>query len=209
MINREKFYTTIRPKFGKLTQSQVDGMNAILATWDKSVFGDLRWLAYMFGTAYRETAFTMQPIKEFGGYEYFERNYGPNGRRPETARRMGNTNTGDGAKYCGRGFVQLTWKINYHNAGLLIGVDLVANPDLAMDCENAAKIMFAGMTEASIIFEDFTDTTGFSFTGKTLEDYFNGSTEDWINARRIINGTDHAYMIAEDAKDFHSALEYV
>lgn len=75
-----------------------------------------------------------------------------------------------------------------------------ARPDVA------AKIMFGGMTAAEIVFED--KASDFSFTGKTLEDYFNETTEDWINARRIINGTDHAVMIAETAKDFYAALDY-
>lgn len=31
---------------------------------------------------------------------------------------------------------------------------------------------------------------------------------DWVGARRIINGTDHALMIAQTAWDFHAALTY-
>lgn len=209
-INREKFFNTVRARVfdGRLRQSQVDGINVILTAWEASTFTDLRWLAYMFGTTYHETAATMQPIKEYGSYDYFERMYGPNGWRPDTARRMGNVNPGDGAKYCGRGFVQLTWHTNYAAASTIVGVDLVAAPELAMKLDIAARIMFAGMTSERVIFEDFTDTTGFTFTGRTLERYFNDTTEDWINARRIINGTDHAAMIAETAQDFYAALEY-
>lgn len=209
-VNREKFFTSVRHTVfpGRLTQTQVDGMNAILDAWDKSAFDDLRWLAYMLGTAYHETAATMKPIREYGNYDYFERMYGPNGKRPNTARQMGNTNSGDGAKFCGRGYVQLTWANNYIRAGDIVGVDLVNNPDLAMQPDIAAKIMFAGMTDAVIVFENFHDENYFSFTGRTLEDYFNDTTEDWYNARRIINGTDHAAMIAETAKDFHAALAY-
>lgn len=209
-LNREKLFNTVRanPFPGRLTQSQVDGMSVILNTWEASTLTDLRWLAYMLGTAYHETAATMQPIREYGGYDYFERMYGPNGRRPDTARRMGNTEPGDGARYCGRGFVQLTWKNNYARASRVVGVDLVAQPDLAMEPSIAARVMFEGMTDREMIFEDKSADPAFSFTGRTLEDYFNYTLEDWFNARRIINGTDHAAMIAETAQDFYAALEY-
>jgi putative chitinase len=211
-IDREKLFTSVRQSVfhGHFRQSQVDGINIILDTWDASVFDDLRWLAYMLGTSYHETGATMQPIKEWGDTAYFTRMYDVTGKRPDTARKMGNTRPGDGPKYCGRGFVQLTWKNNYERAGQLLGIDLVNNPDLAMVPANAARIMFEGMTDANIIFEDEASAdSAFSFTGKTLEDYFNDSTEDWINARRIINGTDHAAMIAGTAQDFYVALEEV
>ena len=55
--------------------------------------------------------------------------------------RMGNTNPGDGYKYRGRGFLQITGKENYDKVGKMIGVDLVANPDLANEPEIAAKII--------------------------------------------------------------------
>jgi len=186
-------------------------MNAILDAWDNSVFVDLRWLAYMFATAYRETAATMQPIKEYGGYEYFERMYGcgPTARNPQRARRMGNIRIGDGAKYCGRGYIQNTWHDNYKRGGEVVGEDLVNNPDLAMDKDIAAKLMFAGMTDAKIIFQDFSDDKNFTFTGKSLEDYFNDTTEDPYNARRIVNGLDHAQMIADDYEDFKDTLVYL
>jgi predicted chitinase len=56
---------------------------------------------------------------------------------------MGNKNDGDGYKYRGRGFIQITGKNNYDTFGKLIGENLVENPDKANDPYVAAKIAAA------------------------------------------------------------------
>jgi hypothetical protein len=197
-INRTSFFPSVRKEIfhGHLSQKQVDGMNFILDEWEKNSFSDLRWLAYMLGTAFHETAETMQPVHEYGGNSYFTRLYGIEGQNPTRARRMGNTEIGDGIKYCGRGYVQLTWKNNYKRMGELLGIDLVHNPDMAMVPSIAAKIMFVGMTSGPKN----------TFSGVNLQHYFNDEVEDWEGARHIINGTDHASLIAETSLKFYSAL---
>ncbi|MDP9933665.1 XVIPCD domain-containing protein [Variovorax paradoxus] len=55
-------------------------------------------------------------------------------------RDLGNTGPGDGWKYHGRGFVQLTGRYNYERYGKALGLDLVNHPDLASEPANSAKI---------------------------------------------------------------------
>jgi|GEM_PF-823066 len=67
------------------------------------------------------------------------------GRPRELARlmyggRMGNDDEGDGYLYRGRGFTQLTGEDNYRAAGTALDLDLVGNPGLAVERDNAARI---------------------------------------------------------------------
>lgn len=193
MINRDNFFNSIRQSLFKpgLKQKQVEGINAILDIWEARILTDLRWLAYMLATTYHETAKTMQPIEEFGkgkGYKYGKK-----------LKRSGIPYILPDKLYYGRGYVQLTWYENYETMGRLLGIDLLSNPDLALHPNFAAQIMFEGMTKGNSHFGDF--------TGKSLENYFNDTKEDWLNARRIINGTDKAELIAGYGKKFYQALK--
>lgn len=53
---------------------------------------------------------------------------------------LGNTQPGDGSKFIGRGYIQLTGKANYAKFGAMIGQDLVANPNLLADPKIAAEV---------------------------------------------------------------------
>lgn len=56
------------------------------------------------------------------------------------ARNLGNTEPGDGWRFRGRGYVQLTGRDHYEEMGRKLGIDLVGHPELAADREVAAKI---------------------------------------------------------------------
>jgi putative chitinase len=178
-----------------LSAEEVKGCNAILEAMEGA---PLTWAAYALATAYHETASTMQPIKEYGGQTYFTRMYDVTGARPQMALANGNTCAGDGPKFCGRGYVQLTWKNNYKRAGDQCGVDLVSYPDKAMDPVIAAKVLRHGMEEGW-------------FTGKKFSDYLptrgKATSGQFGYARYIINGTDKAQQIASHAIEFQRALE--
>lgn len=181
VVDPEAFFAAVRRQFGALDQGQVDGFNTLLAAlkgWPVS------WIAYALATAWHETARTMQPIKELGGEAYFRRRYDIEGDKPDLARRLGNLKPGDGARYAGRGYVQLTGRTNYERYGL------ADRPDDAMKPDVAAAILRDGMEHGR-------------FTAKKLGDYLPG---DYVEARRIINGTDRASQIAGYARAFETAL---
>lgn len=54
--------------------------------------------------------------------------------------RMGNDDAGDGYLYRGRGYTQLTGEANYRDAGTALNLDLVNNPGLAANRDNAERI---------------------------------------------------------------------
>jgi putative chitinase len=195
----EAFFTHVRKHLfgGSMTQGQVDGINAVLAAWDLYGDGNRNRLAYALGTMPRETDFTMQPITEYGARDYF------NKYEPGTAigKRLGNTQPGDGWRYRGRGQVMITGRRNYRLAGEKLGIDLEGNPELALDLATSARILVAGTMEGW-------------FTGKGLTDYIDdvdeGDDEDlreFVQARRTVNGTDKAALIAGHALEFERALQ--
>lgn len=176
MAGTKHFYDTIRAELfsGSISQNQFNGIEDILEAWSEKGITDKRYIAYALATAYHETAKTMQPIAEYGkgkGYDYGKKL--KRSRQPYT--------TPDKLFY-GRGYVQLTWYENYAAMSKLLGVDLLNNPDLALNPDIAAKIMVRGMLNGD-------------FTGKRLADYFNEKVTDPFNARKIINGLDKAKLI--------------
>lgn len=89
--------------------------------------------------------------------------------------------------FMGRGYVQLTWESNYKKFADVLHVDLVGNPDLALNPVYAAEILGMGMKKAM-------------FTGVGLDNYINSQKVDFYNARRIINGLDAAQTFADYAE---------
>jgi hypothetical protein len=188
-IHRDYFFDSIRHYLagGSLVQGQVDGCNVLLDWFDDENppipdrhHLDDRMLAYCLATAWHETAFTMQPIEEYGkgkGKEY-------------------GTPAGPYAQvYYGRGYVQLTWYDNYKRQDEKLGLrhELERQPDLALDPQIATQILLLGMADGD-------------FTGKRLGNYFTDDLTDFYNARRIVNGTDKAADIAAYAEKFHNAI---
>jgi predicted chitinase len=101
------------------------------------------------------------PIDEYGGASYFRRMY-------EGRADLGNTHAGDGVRFHGRGFIQLTGRANYRGYGQRLGVPLEQQPDLALDPAVAARVLAAYMKDHKI---------------GTL-----ARRGDWQGVRRAVNG---------------------
>lgn len=181
----------LRSHFGRFSQSQVDGFNAVLSAINDSgsPANKPAYVAYMLATAWHETAATMQPIGEYG-----KGKGRPYGKRLDV---HGGQYSSELPIYYGRGYVQLTWLTNYVFMRERLGVDFVNNPELALDPKHAADIMITGMLEGS-------------FTGKSLSKYIKyGLYSEFIDARRIINGTDKDDLIAQYAVKFLDSLAVI
>jgi putative chitinase len=193
----EAFFTHARTLLGPLKQTQVAGINAILDAWDRYGDGNLNRLSYVLATPIVETGGRYEAIYEQGAKSYF------NKYEPGTAigKRLGNTHRGDGYRYRGRGLVQITGRSNYARVGREFGIDLISNPDLALDLNLAARILVVGTLKGW-------------FTGKGLSDYIDDVDEsdaedlrEFVQARRTVNGQDKAATIAGHALAFEKALK--
>jgi putative chitinase len=179
VIDRETFFALARDDLfdGVITAAQIKGCTAILDAWEeRPAFTDLRWLAYILATVRWETSHTMTPREEAGKGQ----------GRPHAAA-VGRRS------YYGRGFVPLTWATNYARMTPLTGVDLMANPELALDHKVAAIILLEAMKSGL-------------FTGASLPMYFNRYRDDPFNARRVIKGIEDAEEVAEIHNGFLKAL---
>lgn len=119
------------------------------------------------------------PIREFAPNEaYFDRYEG----RAD----LGNTIAGDGRKFKGRGYIQLTGRANYTTYAQKLGVDLVNNPDLALEVPISAKILA----------QYFIDR-------KVDEACLKG---DWLTVRKLVNGVNRATGLPNGWEEFKKVI---
>ncbi|WP_222424601.1 glycoside hydrolase family 19 protein [Yersinia mollaretii] len=133
-------------------------------------------IAYVLATVKRETGNTFKPVKE-GDW-------------------IGHSSSDEFRKknfryypYYGRGYVQITWDYNYKKYSEKLGIDLLNEPNLALEPNNALFILVDGFKFGV-------------FSGKKITDYVNEKKTDFYNARRCINGLDHAEEIKGFAEEF-------
>jgi hypothetical protein len=186
-MNREIFFTKIRHSLfhGRLSDQQVEGIETMLNYWESQGGGYRPQLSYMLATAYHETGAKMQPIPEIGKGK--GKKYGVPGRN-------------NGQVPYGRGLIQTTWDENYEKTDHLLGLnsDLIANYDLLLTLPIAVPALMRGMKEGWYA----------KYKGEpcTLDRFIYKGHISYLDARRIVNGTDKAAQIADYAELFDEAI---
>ncbi len=198
MINTKLFYNKYEEVFGVIKNPKTnDTLDAILQVFRAHELDittrAMEKFSYMLATVKHEVGEDMLPIVENMNYTSISRIRAvwpsrfptnesaiPYIRNPESlgnrvyGGRMGNGLL-EGYKYRGRGIgAQLTGFDNYKVFSDLLGIDLVGNPDLAMDVNTGSLVLYFGCMNGL-------------FTGKKLERYINDKNVDYVNARACVN----------------------
>lgn len=191
-MSRQAFYDQVTQTLfkGSLPAWQKDPLDAILDEWLRRARG-LTECAYVMATAYHET----------GRFKYDEEIGQGAGHLYGEPIALSRSKT---VAYYGRGWPQHTWLTNYAKlsvrATLSFGreMDFVNNPD-AIKASDAVQAW--AMWECMI--------SGL-WTGKNFADYTSvEGVVDYVEARRIVNATDKAELIAGYAEKFEVALKTV
>lgn len=217
MFDRKYLFELLRnaPFGGSLKEAQVRGVTLILDVCEKMGL-PLHFIAYILATAFHETGGTMKPIRESLNYSAdalvskFSRSrisvadarkYGRTSKQKANQsaianliyggawglKNLGNKLVGDGWRFIGRGFVQLTGRRNYE----FYGID--DNPDAAQEPDRAAEILVKGMVDGT-------------FTGISLWRYLSGEEFNAVAARAVVNGSDKASLVARHYDAIYQAL---
>lgn len=154
---------------------------------------------YQIDTAGRQTAFLAQVGHESGRLVFVKELWGPTAAQelyePPTpqAKALGNTQPGDGERYCGRGLIQITGRYNYGQCGAALELDLIADPSLLEQPSNAA--MSAGW------FWDVRNLNALADAGDftTLTQRINGGTNGLADRVMLLTLAKGAFASPEEA----------
>ncbi|MEB3229828.1 MAG: DUF4231 domain-containing protein [Leptolyngbyaceae bacterium] len=108
-----------------------------------------------------------KPVHEWGGEKYW--------KQYEGRKDLGNVNPGDGVKYHGRGYIQLTGRANYRTYGKKLNADLENEPDLVMSPDISAKVLACYFKERGVATA--------------------ARAGDWRRVRKLVNGGYHGWDV--------------
>jgi predicted chitinase len=135
-------------------------------------------IAYILATAEHESD-SFNTLEEYSKGNQYE-------GRPD----LGNTHPGDGVCFKGRGYVQLTGRLNYTRYTEITGLELVKLPIILMNRPALSVFVIVDGMMRGI------------YTGRRLDEFVNNGKQDFFNARQVVNGHDRADKIAAQADDW-------
>lgn len=170
----------------------------ILAECKNSEVTNPAQIAYVLATSQHESACGKFMVEIWGPTDAQ--------RRYEGRSDLGNIQPGDGFRFRGRGYAQITGRANYETWSRRLDMDLISNPDIVyMNPEIAAGILVQGMLDGSFR------------PRHKLDKYIKATAkQDFFNAREIINAdknfidkgssVSRGQRIAEIARNYFIAL---
>ena len=158
---------------------------------------DLGQIAYVLGTVRREANMGNSMIEKISDDDANKR------YSKEALPSLGNGDlaSGDGARFKGRGYVQITGRGNYARWSQKLGIDLIGNPDRACEPTIAADICIIGMRDGM-----------FAPAAGPMSRYILGAKRDFLNARAIVNGgelkrfPEKAKLIVSYSESYYAVL---
>lgn len=182
IIDRGIFFDAITNEMfgGKLSDRQVESVNAILDECVEQEVFDIRHVAYILAEAYHNSHRPLHPESE---------------RLTPVIENMSLANLRGKPywPYFIRGFTQLKGRHKYIAEGDRMRLDLLYNPDLMLDIKIAANSLVYCLTHGVL-------------TGRKLGDYIFGSHCNYNKCRRVIDGTKDRLLVSRYAMQFERLL---
>ncbi|MFN0107214.1 MAG: glycoside hydrolase family 19 protein [Blastocatellia bacterium] len=167
-----------------ITDNQLQQIMPTLNSQKRQMFLPfLNHIMPMFGinSPMREAAFLAQIAHESGELKFFEEIWGPTSAQKryeppsDLAKRLGNTQPGDGKRYKGRGPIQITGRFNYRKYGQLLNLDLEGNPDLAATTQVGFQTACQFWKQNGL--NELADIPDFTTITKRINGGFNGQAD--------------------------------
>lgn len=188
-FNLDKFFTAYRMKYNSIrsgTKREAEMRWLLERLFNLEIFSNhpltLPFIAYIIATVKYETKGTYLPRRE-----YIK---DPKEGLPAVFARKDIITR---QQYYKRGYIPFRWKYNYAQFSKWLKIDLLNNPDQALDKDIAFKILVLGMYYGL-------------FTSNCLADYITEKVIDFKSARRVIHYKP-IQQVEDDAKFILSCLK--